>query len=122
MSPKIIPFLLFSCLAILPRLYAQEQPTLSEAEFIQIVKKFHPVAKQTQNDVKIAEAEILKARGAFDPTLGLTSNQKQLVGKQYYNYSNATLNIPTWYGIEFNAGLEQNSGTQVDPETNTWLI
>jgi outer membrane protein TolC len=116
MSPKIIPFLLFSCLAILPRLYAQEQPTLSEAEFIQIVKKFHPVAKQTQNDVKMAEAEILKARGAFDPTLGMSSNQKQLVGKQYYNYSNATLSIPTWYGIEFNAGLEQNSGTQADPE------
>lgn len=96
--------------------FSQQNPTLSESEFIQIVKMFHPIASQAANNIKIAQAEILKARGAFDPNLGLSSTQKQLGGNQYYNYNSAILNIPTWYGIEFNAGIERSAGLQTDPE------
>ncbi len=93
------------------------KPVLTPDDFISIVKKFHPVIKQADISVQKATAGILSARGDFDPYLYLNNDQKIFDGKNYYQYSNPELKIPTWYGIEIKAGLENNSGTFLNSES-----
>ena len=90
--------------------------TLSENELIQIVKKYHPIALQAKNVIEQANTDITEARGAFDPLLQSNSTRKNLSGNTYYNYKNVGLSIPTWYGIELNAGIENVAGNNVDPQ------
>ena len=85
-------------------------------EFINIVKQFHPVIKQANISVEKAQAEITTARGAFDPSVYLSTEQKTFDGKNYYSYVNPELKIPTWYGIEVMAGLENNGGQFLNSE------
>lgn len=89
---------------------------LSEKEFLNIVKKYHPLALQAEVFVEQSKSDVLISRGAFDPLLLLNSNQKDLNNTQYYNYQLAQLSVPTWYGIEFNAGLENVGGFNTDPQ------
>ena len=48
---------------------------------------------QLQN--KIAQSEITKARGNFDPILGGKLGEKNIDGVQYYRQKNIELGIPT---------------------------
>lgn len=89
---------------------------LSEEEFLLIVKKFHPVVLQANNMVEQAKTDVLEARGAFDPILNTNTSKKELGSKVYYNYNQLEIKIPTWYGIEVNAGIENVSGNNTDPQ------
>ena len=90
---------------------------LSQDEYIAIVKKYHPVVKQADIAIQRAGLDILSARGAFDPYLGFSSDQKTFDGKQYYQIANPELKIPTWYGIEVKAGFETNAGPRLNSES-----
>jgi outer membrane protein TolC len=46
----------------------------------------------------------------------LYSDRKTFDGKTYYDITNPELKIPTWYGIEVKAGLENNLGDFLNPE------
>ncbi|HMO61613.1 MAG TPA: TolC family protein [Ferruginibacter sp.] len=110
--------LLLSCM-----LHAQEAAfkgkLLRAEEFINIVKLYHPVISQAGIAVQKAKAEITIARGAFDPSLYLNTQQKTFDGKNYYNYVNPELKVPTWFGIEVKAGLENNGGQFLTSEATT---
>lgn len=98
---------------------AQQPDTLrllSPVQFMEWVRKNHPVAKQASLYIDQAEAELLATRGMFDPMLYYTNDQKTFDTKSYYNYNNAALKIPTWMGIEIMAGLENTSGDFTNPE------
>lgn len=84
--------------------------------YLAIVRKYHPVVLQADITVQKAEAGVLAARGAFDPRLGFTSDQKRFGGTQYYLMNQPELKIPTWYGIEVKAGLETNRGDYLNSE------
>ncbi len=90
---------------------------LSEEAFINIVRSYHPVAKQSQLMVDRAKAELTASRAGFDPQFYLYSDRKTFDGKTYYDITNPELKIPTWYGIEVKAGLENNLGDLLNPET-----
>jgi outer membrane protein TolC len=109
--------LLLSLLFLLP-VKAQERTTriLSEQEFISIVRSFHPVAKQAKLVTSSAKAQLQLARGNFDPFLSVDRTQKTFDGTHYYNYLNPELKIPTWYGIDVRAGMENNSGARTDDQ------
>jgi outer membrane protein TolC len=92
---------------------------LSEAEFINIVRSYHPVAKQANLMVERAIAELLASRAGFDPQLFMSTDRKTFDGTNYYNYNNLELRIPTWYGIEVKAGLENDLGDNKNPESTT---
>jgi outer membrane protein TolC len=92
------------------------QKVLSEQEFVAIVKKFHPVAKQVYLDVQIAKANITASRGAFDPTVRWEKSQKEWDGITYYDEQRAEIKIPTWYGIDLYAGKEIVEGSRINPE------
>ncbi len=90
--------------------------TLSEKQVMEIVKQFHPVAKQADINIEKAKADITTARGMFDPLLSTKISNKTFDGTEYYNHFQPELVIPTWYGIEINAGLENVSGSRTDPQ------
>lgn len=92
---------------------------LSEAEFINIVRSYHPVAKQANLMVERAIADLLASRAGFDPQLFMATDRKTFDGTNYYNYNNLELKIPTWYGIEIKAGLENDLGDNKNPEATT---
>ena len=93
--------------------------TLSPEDFINIVKQFHPVIKQANIHIEKAKAGITVARSGFDPLVYLNTEQKTFDGKNYYSYVNPELKIPTWYGIEVKAGLENNGGQFLNSEAST---
>ncbi|MBK7434873.1 MAG: TolC family protein [Chitinophagaceae bacterium] len=88
---------------------------LSLEGFLQIVKQYHPVAKQAGIQVELAKAGLTASRGGFDPLLGIGGQNKTFDGINYYRGNEVQLNIPTWYGIELRAGLEYLGGLRTDP-------
>ena len=102
-------------------LYAQSSDnsrTLSSQQFIELVRQYHPVAKQAGLLVDRAYAELLSARGAFDPQLYFINDQKTFDGTNYYNYNLTQLKVPTWFGVELMAGVESNVGDLTSREVS----
>lgn len=87
---------------------------LSAEQVMQAVKLYHPVAKQASILIEKAKADILIARGGFDPLLYNGLAQKTFDGVDYYRYNRPELAIPTWFGVEVFTGLEYLSGSRTD--------
>lgn len=98
-------------------LHGQEADTLvlNFREYLGYVKKYHPVAKQAELNIDIGQANLMKARGGFDPKIEVDYDRKEFKGIEYYDELNATFKIPTWYGIELKGNFEQNDGEFLDP-------
>lgn len=110
---KIIFLLLILCTQAL---VAQDSVhTLSARQVMEIVKRYHPVALQAGILVEQAKADIVSARGQFDPVFENEAAQKTFEGTAYYSYNRPEISIPTWFGIEVKAGLEYLSGNRTDP-------
>ena len=92
--------------------------SLSLQEFIGFVKEYHPVIRQAGLQLSEAQAELMKARGAFDPKLTGDLNRKEFDDKRYYELFNAGFKIPTWFGVELKAGFEDNEGEFLNPQNN----
>jgi outer membrane protein TolC len=108
--------ILFTVLAVTIPVYGQDSlKTLSAKQLMEIVKQFHPVAKQADIFIEKAKADVTIARGMFDPVLKNESAQKTFDGNDYYYYNRPELSIPTWFGVEVSAGLEYLSGNRTDP-------
>ena len=107
---------LFLLLITWPVLGQDSTYVLTRDAFLSIVKKNHPTIKAANIQVRRAGSELLAARGGFDPSVTVDYEQKEFGGKPYYNYFNPELVIPTWYGVEFKAGLEDITGDRLDPE------
>lgn len=89
--------------------------TLSARQVMEIVKRYHPVALQAGILVEQAKADLVSARGQFDPVFENEAAQKTFEGTAYYSYNRPEISIPTWFGIEVKAGLEYLSGNRTDP-------
>jgi outer membrane protein TolC len=108
---KQIIFLLFIC----TKGFGQQ---LAYNEFIDQVKKNHPLSKQATIVVDKANADAMVARSNFDPTIGFQSDMKTFDGKNYFNYQNTALKIPTWAGIDISTGIESNKGQFLNSEVS----
>lgn len=93
-----------------------DQEVLSFEEYMGYVKTFHPLVKQAQLVLTEGEANLLKARGAFDPKLEVDFNRKTFESTDYFNTMTAAFKIPTWYGIEFKAQFEEADGFYLNPQ------
>ena len=91
---------------------------LTYNEFIDQVKKNHPLSKQAKIVVDKASADAMIARSNFDPTIGFQSDMKTFDGKNYFNYQNTELKIPTWAGIDISTGIESNRGQFLNSEVS----
>ena len=95
--------------------FAQDSLKISVNEFISVVKNYHPLALKYRLQNKMAEAEILRARGNFDPVLAGKLGEKNIDGTQYYEQKNLALEIPTWYGVEVTGSYNYLDGEKLNP-------
>ena len=89
---------------------------LTYTEFLGYVKKYHPLVKNANLEINKAQANLMMARGGFDPKIEVDFSKKQFKDKQYYSILNSSFKIPTWYGIEIKAGFDNNEGIYLNPE------
>lgn len=115
-------FFIFTCLMIPMSLLAQNNTIPNQVmaldEFLGYVKMYHPLVSQANLDVSQAQANIMVARGGFDPKVEVDYNTKQFRSSEYYSILNSSFKIPTWYGIEVKAGFDQTEGIYLNPENN----
>lgn len=91
------------------------EEVLSFEEYLGYVKQYHPLLKKANLKLSIGEANLLKSRGGFDPKIEVDYGKKEFKKTEYFNQLNAAFKIPTWYGIEFKANFEQNTGNYLNP-------
>ena len=85
-------------------------------EFIGYVKKYHPLVKNANLEINKAQANMMVARGGFDPNIEVDFSKKQFKNNEYYSILNSSFKIPTWYGIDIKAGLDNSEGIYLNPE------
>ncbi len=88
---------------------------LSVQDFIEKVKQHHPLAKVANIAIEKAKANLLTAKGGFDPVLELEARQKTFDSKNYYTYNNAELKVPLPIG-DIKTGIERNGGQFLESE------
>lgn len=109
-------------IALLISISVPAQKIFSENELVEVVRKFHPVARQAQLDIMIAAANLTASRGAFDPVISYNSGGKTFDGIRYYDQQWTELKIPTWYGIDLYTGIESMRGEKLNPEETKGTI
>lgn len=122
MKSFLLIFLLSGFLLSQNNLYGQNNNELKNSneftynEFLGIVKKYHPIVKNANLEIDKAQANLLMARGSFDPKIEADYNQKEFKDKEYYSLFNSAFKIPTWYGIEVKAGFDNADGVFLNPQ------
>ncbi|MEK0423622.1 MAG: hypothetical protein RLZ95_1532 [Bacteroidota bacterium] len=111
-NKQLLNTLLFICFTGLA--FGQFKP-LDIENTLDIVRKYHPVMKQSFLQNEIAKNELKASRGVFDPSLQIDNQEKTFDNKLYYKYNTTEFKIPLWYGIDIKAGTENNIGERIDP-------
>ena len=92
------------------------QKELTFNEYLGYVKKYHPLVKSANLEISQAQANMMMARGGFDPKIEVDFEQKKFKDSEYYCILNSSFKIPTWYGIEIKAGFDNSEGVFLNPE------
>ncbi|MEY3367836.1 MAG: hypothetical protein RI973_991 [Bacteroidota bacterium] len=90
--------------------------TLTLQAFLQQVREQHPVSRQAFLLQDQARAAMLAARGGFDPKLYGSLERKSFDGKNYFNFGEGGLKMPSWFGLEGKIGYNYARGTFLNPE------
>lgn len=116
MRTIVIQLALLVATALFASASAQDSTrTLSGAQVLELVRRYHPVARRARIHVDKAQADLLVARGGFDPVLGAYVARKRFGGVEYYDRTSPEIVIPTWYGIEVYSGIDNYTGERLDP-------
>ena len=89
---------------------------LSASQFVEWVDQYHPVLSAVRNKLPIAKAELLKARGAFDPTLVGNYATKEYGGELYYEMPAIQLALPTTSPIDLQVDWNSSTGIYTNPQ------
>jgi outer membrane protein TolC len=92
-----------------------QNKTLNIENTLDIVRKYHPVIKQSFLQNEISKNDLLATKSVFDPSFQMNTEEKTFDNKLYYRFNNTELKIPLWYGIDIKAGTENNIGERIDP-------
>jgi len=91
-------------------------------DLIDRVIEFHPLVKSANLEINKGSAEVLKARGAFDPTIAFQQNQKNFDNINYYQVQTFSLESPTRSGVKVQLGTENSAGQYLNPMDNTGKV
>ncbi|HEX4877207.1 MAG TPA: TolC family protein [Chitinophagaceae bacterium] len=116
LTHRIVQFLLITLFCQQSFGQSQDTKTLSVSQLMEMVRRYHPVAKQADINIEKAKADITIARAGFDPYFYNTSAQKTFDGTDYYYYNRPQVTIPTWFGVEISGGREYLSGSRTNSE------
>ncbi len=93
--------------------------TLTQRRFFERVAESHPLVRQAVLYRKFGEAQLLEARGNFDPKLSYFNAQKRQDGLVYYDVSEAKGLVPLRAGLNLTGGYEFGRGPFVSGENFT---
>ncbi|WP_066629158.1 TolC family protein [Labilibacter marinus] len=93
--------------------------TFTYQEFLAHIIDHHPLAIKANLRLKYGEANVLSARGKFDPVLKSSYDKKEFDDKLYYSHFASKLIIPTPLGIDVVGGYENTDGEKLNPERYT---
>ena len=113
MKYLLLAFLFFGFVASAQEVNSKE---FTYNEFLGYVKKYHPLVRNANLEINKAQANLMMARGGFDPKIEVDFSKKQFKDTEYYSILNSSFKIPTWYGIEIKAGFDNNEGVYLNPE------
>lgn len=117
-SKRIAP-LLFFVHSLLLNAQAQDSSQLSYHDFLGIVLKTHPLAKQAELLGDESRFQLMMAKGQFDPVLKAAYTNKFYSGKNYYSILQTLAEVPLWFGPDFKFGFDQNEGDFLNNENYT---
>jgi outer membrane protein TolC len=115
-------FLSFCFFIFFSQTFAQQTDSLlviEPQELFQQMAKNHPIVKQANLFSEFGRQEVRLARGLFDPKFGSDLVMKDFDKKLYYRRWETQLKVPTWFGVEFKAGYDINSGEFLSGENKT---
>jgi hypothetical protein len=115
MKPFLLFFLLMS-FGIVAQNSLTNSKELTYNEYLGYVKKFHPLVKSANLNINNAQANLMMARGGFDPKIEVDFDKKQFGNSEYFSILNSSFKIPTWYGIEVKAGFDNSEGVYLNPQ------
>ena len=92
-----------------------QNKTLHIDNTLDIVRKYHPIIKQSFLQNEMSKNELLATKSVFDPSFQMNTEEKTYDNKLYYRFNNTELKIPLWYGIDIKAGTENNIGERIVP-------
>jgi outer membrane protein TolC len=95
--------------------FAQNEKVLTINDFIEKVKAHHPLAKVASLQMDKANANLLTAKGGFDPVAEFNATSKTFDTKNYYYYNNAAVKVPLPIG-DIKTGIENNGGQFLESE------
>ena len=113
MKHLFLAFLFFGFAASAQDINSKE---FTYTEFLGYVKKYHPLVKNANLELNKAQANLMMARGGFDPKIEVDFSKKQFKDEEYYSILNSSFKIPTWYGIEIKAGFDNSEGVYLNPQ------
>lgn len=116
MMNRIVWVLLILIAQFIDSTAQNKNAVLSSDEVLFFVKNYHPVAMQAELLLQQGSSTVRQGRGAFDPILKGSFDEKTFDNQSYFRLLNGGLIVPTWYGIELKTGIEQNSGQYLNPE------
>lgn len=98
---------------------------ISEQDFLSLVMENHPLIQQAENLREMGDFAVMAAKGNFDPELFSKNKQKYYDQKNYYQYSESGISLPTRTGITLQGGYDWTSGEFLNneatlPSTGLW--
>lgn len=105
-------------LSIVVVLKAYSNDTLYLKNYLDVVMENHPLIQKANINQSIAEAYILKGKGALDPKVYSSYDQKQFSNTDYFTVWQSEAKIPTALPIDFSLGYENNDGVFLNNENS----
>ncbi len=90
------------------------QSVVTFEQYIDIVLDHHPLSLSSKLQNDYSKANLLMAKGGFDPKVGFNLDRKRFEDKTYFNLLSTGISIPTWYGIELKSYYDRTSGEFVN--------
>jgi len=102
-----------------PYAAALSDSLLTYEEYMGFVENYHPVSRMADLEVELAQRDLRRSRGGFDPALYGNYDTKEFKETRYYEYLNAGIEVPTWMGLSVHGGYESARGDFINPEKST---
>ncbi len=117
MRPFFFIFLLLTTL-VSAQIQKDSSKMMPFEQYLSVVKQNHPYINAISIITKKADAELTMSRSGFDPYLSYETAGKKFI-ENYYQYSNAELRLPLWWGMDIQTGIQYNNGPRLDNSIST---
>jgi len=113
---KVIALLVSAALSW--KTHAQRQEELSFEEF-RLLLNNHPALRVASLSVEKGQQELTKAKGAFDPKISATHQNKFFKSTEYYNQTYIGVEVPLRAPLIVKSSFENANGVYVSPDETT---